>query len=635
MGALIDRAKLPLLWRSARVTVLTACFLAICIAPHVARLSQPSLYSDDVFRVAELRTEPISRLLARPFNEHVAPLFDIVSWSAWRFAGQRLTAAPAAFTIASIVPFWICLVVLGTLVWRESASLATALTAVAVFNLSAVHIETAWWYSASSFTWALLATLLAWLCTLGAVDGDRSGARKRANACRIGSGLFAMAAPAFSAIGLLAGPVVALRSILSFTRSDRARATATIVMPVAGTLIYLALATFLRFHTVLAESVGRNGDICGGILGTVRAPIDVLIAGLFGLPNADSWLGPRLDLVIGAIFLVGILASSVRCRIQPLSLCGLALIVGGYALTLSVRNAFGAHWLLEVQRYHLFPQLGFVLVLAALARPILSRFDTGPGRSLLAATVIAGAILGVQYRPMKLRARALVFPDQMATLQAIERLEIRCRDRGVTRAQVLSALDPVRRKWFPHEGSSVLCLLASPVESPRLDNKLVRSSLLSELALSEREALCGGLDASTYTPVAGESALSEIVTEGRIAAFAGFELRRPGAWKLTERAGYLEFEMNQAGQGGPSAVARELSIPIVGAGARLELWWTGAGSEWSECRSLRLEHEADATNPCAVALDRLPHWSPLTPERIRIVVRSPSPVTVLSPRYLR
>src|SRR6516162_9940815 len=66
------------------IAVMTVLFLVICLSPHIGRLLEPSLFSDDVTRIAELQTTPLSSLILRPFNEHVAPLFDVVSWVTWQ-----------------------------------------------------------------------------------------------------------------------------------------------------------------------------------------------------------------------------------------------------------------------------------------------------------------------------------------------------------------------------------------------------------------------------------------------------------------------------------------------------------------------------------------------------------------------
>ncbi len=198
--------------KTVYVALLFAFYLAVCLAPHVRRLSDPSLFSHDVVRIAELQTVPLRTLMVRPFNEHIAPIFEVISWGTWQIAGRQLSHAPTAFTASSLLPFCLCLVSLGILVRRELRSLTTALAAVAAFSLSAVHIEAAWWYSASSFSWALLAMLLAWVCVLNSLDNRAGAPPTNPIGWWIGGALFAMAAPACSAIGLLAGPVVALRA---------------------------------------------------------------------------------------------------------------------------------------------------------------------------------------------------------------------------------------------------------------------------------------------------------------------------------------------------------------------------------------------------------------------------------------
>src|SRR4051812_41814880 len=105
--------------------VATLCVVA-CLAPHLGRLRHPSLYTDDVVRIAALQAVPFPRLLFLPFNEHMAPVFEVVSWIAWRLAGGRLAQAPLALTVASYVPFLLNLGLLGWLVRRETGSTATA-----------------------------------------------------------------------------------------------------------------------------------------------------------------------------------------------------------------------------------------------------------------------------------------------------------------------------------------------------------------------------------------------------------------------------------------------------------------------------------------------------------------------------
>jgi hypothetical protein len=615
-------------------------FLGICLSPHLGRLSAPSLFSDDVTRIADLQTTPLGNLLFRPFNEHVAPLFELVSWVTWQLAGRRLTHAPAAFTAAALVPFFLCLIALGSLVRRESGSATAALAAVAGFSLSAVHIEAAWWYSASSFTWALLGTLLAWLCVLRSLSPRYHDQPAWAIRWLMASALSAMAAPACSAIGLLAGPVTALRAVQD-PGARGSRRYAMGLIPVAGTALYLALASLVRYHTIVTESVERNLDVRMGFLCALRAPSDVLASGLVGLGNADRWLGGGLDLVLGVLTLIVIFAWGLRSPLRPMVIGGLALILGGYGLTYSVRNFyrfrnfFSSHWLMEVQRYHLFPQLGFVLALAAISHSWLMRFDARPRSRLLIATVLASLLL-VANRPMlQMRSRAYRFPDQARTLQALERLECVCREHRITREQALSALDPIRPSWFPHD-SNALTMLGDPVPTPGLPQDRVRPTLLSALTLSEREALCGGMAVSPYLRPASEASGGDASAVGRLVVARGDYQVGPGDRFLARGPVSLEFQMSDPTHRDSITNARWLTLGGFDPAGKLEVWWTGEGVRWSETRSVRWQPASEGpTGHWAVPLDRLPHWSPSQTGRIRVVVRSSGGVAVTAPRLLR
>ena|SRR6516165_2224372 len=101
---------------------------------------------------------------------------------------------------------------------------------------------------------------------------------------------------------------------------------------------------------------------------------------------------------------------------------------------------------MEVQRYHLFPQLGFVLLLAGVSRLLLARFDARPRSAPLFAMVLASLLLSAHRPTMRLRARAYRFPDPARTLKALERLDLLCREHRITQDQALTALDPIRTR---------------------------------------------------------------------------------------------------------------------------------------------------------------------------------------------
>jgi len=610
-----DRRRWRATARGLAAVALAAAFAAICLYPHLLWVGQPSLFSDDVMRVTDLQTIPPGRMLVRPFNEHLAPLFEAVSLASWHLAGRRLTAIPAAFEAASLLPFVLCLVFLGRIVRREVGSTAAALAAVAAFSLSAMVVETVQWYSASSFTWALLGCLVA-------LDGAGRSRWWQ-------SALAAAAAPAFSAIGLLAGPLGASRALLS--GGSRRRAWLRALAPAAGSLAYLGFASVFRYRDVLTESVHRNADLPLGLLSTARAPLDVLIPGLFGLRNVDLALPAGLDLALAGLGLAIVLVWAWRSRDRPLILGGLLLIVGGYGLTYPFRTVHGPHWILEVQRYHLFPQLGLVLLLAPAAARGLRRLDGRPVARLAFATGLAALLLWVHLPEMKKRGRNFHFPEQRRTLAALERLDALCRAEGITRWQALAALDPVRTRWFPHEYNALM-MLPPGVESPRLPDALVRPTLLASLSMADREGLCGGLDTSAHLRPVAEFAAGRTPAVGELVGSFRIRGATPGGRAVSEGGpAYREYLLPP-----DSGPAGALVVPAPDPAQTIELWWADRRGRWSETRSARVHSEAPhPPAEWAIPLEWLPHWDPAASRRIRLMYREPGPVAAGTPRLVR
>jgi hypothetical protein len=125
--------------------------VAVCLLPYLDRLKHPSLYTDDVTRIVQLQTSTLDRLLFLPFNEHMAPLFQCLSWLTWQMLGEELARAPMAFTLVSYVPFVLSLGLLGWVIRNETGSVLSALASLALFSQSWLSSETVFWYSASSF----------------------------------------------------------------------------------------------------------------------------------------------------------------------------------------------------------------------------------------------------------------------------------------------------------------------------------------------------------------------------------------------------------------------------------------------------------------------------------------------------
>lgn len=608
--------------------LLAALFGAICLVPLGLRAAHPSLFSDDVTRIGQLQTSPsLGAILFVPFNEHMAPLFQAVSWATWAACGRHLPEAPTAFTLASYLPHVLALIALGVLVRRELRSPTTAMAAVAMLGLSRLIGETYAWYSASSFTWALLGAILA----LDAAGRAATAGGRRRLGWLVASMFASLLAPAGSGIGLLAGPLAAIRLTAAPGASWKARVAGA--WPTLGTLGYLAVCGLFRYREVLAASEAKGVGLRAALRNVWCAPADVLLPGQFGLPTLEPYLPDLVALVASSAMLVAGLIWAIRDAEHRAWISGgLWLIAGGYALTIGLRSYPGSPMVLGNERYQLFPQLGVVLMASVAMRPFLRRFDGDPRRSLGAASAVAAVVLLAQIGPIRATARSYRWPEQAKTLAAIERLAEIGRREGITRDQILGAVDPVRTRWFNSDWNALMMLPTAAI-APRKADAEVRSTLLGSLSPQEREALCGGMDVSRHLKAPGDLDAPVTVAQGRLVR--AFEVRRgsgPGRWDAGGWASFLEFDLS----GAPAearASARVLAVPVAGP---VEVWWSDEDGRWSEGRSVRWwPSRSERVTDWAIPLDRLPHWDGAKAVRVRIAPRRRGAMTAGTPRLLR
>ena len=617
--------------RMALASVSPAAFALLCGLPYVRWMADPSLFDDDFPRVGSLRRSSLADILFRPFNEHMAPLFETVSWLAWQGSGRRILAIPMTFAIASMIAFGVTVGLLAALVRRELRSTTASLVAVAIFCLSSVSAETVLWYSASSFQWAASASLAAWLA---ASMGIESPTRRGRVGWLAASGIAALLAPAFSAIGVLAGPLATLRVLSAVARPEpMPRRLGWSVLPMLGTVAYLLICERFRYGDVVSASVHRNFSPGAALWAAVRAPSAVLMPGLFGLPNL---IGQVPGVVLAASTMVGLLVTffrAARSQHRPLIVGGVALIVGGYLSTYATRARPDDDWIFETQRYHLFPQIGLVCLIAAAVAPRLRRLDLDIGRGLFAAACLAAVLAIPHYPRMQAVADKMFrFPDQSRALAATFRLEKACDREGITLPQAMMALDPIQTRWFPHVGpfNPLLHLLPTGPTVARLPDRLVRPTLIASMSPEDRESLFGGMEATRYRMPASCWAGPRPPIDARAVADPRVTPIGGGRYRVAGWPGEMEFEV------GPEADdARALCLPGLKASRPLEIWWTGEDGDWSTGRSARWN--PDPEHPGAnsgVAIDSLPHWRRGEIRWLRLIFRDPSPIDVAAPRFL-
>ena len=605
----------------ARSALLVAATLALAAAPHAPRFAHPSLFGDDVPRVAALQTQTLWQIASTPFNEHMSPLFDVVTWAGWRLAGRDLSRVGASLTGLAAVPFGLCAGMLWLLLRRDCGASAAAVGALAFASGRAFVVEAAWWYSGSNHMWALLATLV------GLWGAGRGGAA--------GAGLTfvgAMLAPAFSAMGFLAAPAAAAAML------GRGRWRSA-VAPMLGLAAYLGAVGLIDrladrpddYAAILARSARENTrDWAAGIEAAADAPALVLVPSLVGVGELDRvaprWVGPLLS----AVGLVGLLAWSALDRARRPAIWSGIVLMGAYAIIYPFRGVMGVENLLRVARYHLFPATGMILV-GASALGAWPRFRRTDARASAVGLIAASALLALNGRHLVAQAAFYDFPEQRPTLAALERLAARCRREGIGREQVLRALDPIQPRWDPQEGVDARRLLPETAREPSVADAEVRGRLLAGLPIDDREALFGGMDAGPYLVPGYAIEGRPTAAVGRLVGALRVDPTGPGGYEAAGYPSHLEYALD----GDPAGAAYLVVEARDGAGG-VEVRWSGVGGDWSASRSIRWR--IDPRRPgasWAVPLSALPHWDASRARQLRVGFRYPGPVRAGPPRLAR
>ncbi len=609
--------------------LLSLAFVLVTILPVIRRLLHPTILTDDVIRLVYLIEHPLRDLLLfRPFNEHVAVFFDLVSWVTWQAIGHDLRLAPLGYTIASIIPWVIVLALFGYWLARETGSRTSSLIAVAMVAQSPLIMDTAWWYSASSFSWAIIGILLA---LLGASEITH---RPRRSLVLIGLGT--MLGPAGTSLGNLAMPLAILRGLVE-PKASRHRKLLVLGAAIGGLTAYWGICHLGGIDLLgIARQDGTHMAYpLAGLGYALSVPGRVLWPSTLGVPaswcanSMPSWLGWG----IGIVLLLGLATTTVWPRgvwSRRTVLVGAGMIYLGYGLIYTARAGLvkEGRWTepqliyLYAARYHVLPLLGLTAVFAALLsawRPI-RRCDTRPGLPALVGTVVGLVMLVIQHHEASNPYLTFLLhqPDQKATMAALHRLGQVARLEGITRAQLQRLVPPALRGWNEailggrESAFSMMKLVDAPdqVDHPRSDDE-VRSLLRARLTPAERIAVGSGACAS-FSPGQPNADARTLAVARRLELNQVRE-DKPGQYRSDVSVGYIRFEFD------PTPEARFLVLPGLRADQNLMINCSDPRGRWRPGRYFQWLKSPKSDSPAVIDLESMIHiWGePITQFTIR------------------
>ncbi len=466
------------------VLALAACLAAFAL--HAYPVFRPMMVYDD-FQILEksLTWRSTWANLWVPSNEHAMPLGRLSTFALVQSAGRQ-TLLPLATALQGPLAILAGMGLLYLLVRRELGHSFYGLVALILFGVTSIYHQAVSWFAAS-FAVLTLDTLL--LALLAAQGWRLTGWLRHLALCTLWTAL----APAWFAVGVLAGPLCCLYLL---PRDDSTpagwRRRLLSLVPLLGTAVFLAVSlprTAAQITGLLRDD-GRLDLIYGtgqpgwqkslpliALNHTGRSLVDQLMLGVCGIG------GFACPAVVVLVFLLLLAVGGVwwwrRAPCRRLLVLGLGLILFSYLLIYAGRShlAYAEDGLYRWTRYALLPYLGLVLFVcgglprwqhrffalgwvagAESAKPRRTASgpdayrgveDSAPATQKSCKRIAHGYLgllvagLFVLHLPRALITSFPYDPSQREVLQRIEATDARCRARHLDADTARQALEPL------------------------------------------------------------------------------------------------------------------------------------------------------------------------------------------------
>jgi hypothetical protein len=430
-----------------------SCLAALAL--HAYCLGHPALVGDDFQILVRSRTWAAARdSLWLSHNEHAMPLGRLTTWGLVALAG-RVENLPWVCAWQGPLAVLLGMPLLYLFVRRELGHPFYGLVAMTLFGVSSVYQQAVLWFSSSFSILSLDMALLALL----AAQGWR---RTRRPWHLLLAAFWAALAPAWFAVGILAGPLTCLY-LLPPERGVRgagrlALHLAAALAPLLGSGAFLAVSLPRTAERIMhldhyeGQTAVQAFHPLTGLVYTCRSLVDNLYLGQLGLGTEPGVVYPLwAALAMLAVLVLFGVWWWWRAPDRRLLLLGLGLILANYFLVYGARSTWpwdARPWMHTWTRYHLFPQLGLALfVCGGLPRweGRLWRLDPAGvlswrqvwGLGLLLAVLflvhLPRGVVGARYWHAE-------SAEQLQVLRRVDEMDARCRRLRVDRATALEAL---------------------------------------------------------------------------------------------------------------------------------------------------------------------------------------------------